>query len=65
MQCGACLDFFERDDGGTTAADIGAGELVEVDKGYGSERDGDWMESLGNSGDAILCGYFARGTKLQ
>ena len=39
---GACLDFFERDDGGTTAADIGAGKLVEIDKGNRSERDGDW-----------------------
>ena len=34
---GACLDFFERDDEGATGADIGSGDLVEVDEGTGSE----------------------------
>ncbi len=34
---GACLDFFERDDEGATGADVGAGDVVEVDEGTGSE----------------------------
>jgi len=33
---GASLDFFERDDEGATGADVGAGDVVEVDKGTGS-----------------------------
>jgi hypothetical protein len=31
------LDFFERDDEGATGADVGAGDVVEVDEGTGSE----------------------------
>jgi hypothetical protein len=34
---GACLDFFERDDEGATGADVGAGDVVEIDEGTGSE----------------------------
>ncbi len=34
---GACLDFFERDDEGSTGADVRAGDVVEVDEGTGSE----------------------------
>ena len=34
---GACLDLFERDDEGATGADVGAGDVVEVDEGTGSE----------------------------
>ncbi len=35
---GACLDFFERDDEGTTGADVGTEDVVEVDEGTGSGR---------------------------
>ena len=59
---GACLDFFERDDDeGATGADVGAGDVVEVDKDTGSEMGNGETGSMWATVDMLGTATVAKG----